>query len=355
MEAGAIIDIRQSPAAYPRSFYTTRLYPGGGTLIVSNNPEEVNGQGILYQDVMRGSWRVFVHHQNKTGSEPGGTPQAIRLLIRLRNLQDRPVSLLIERSGAACHAEPQAAGYQALLQYLYNDTSASLVLQPGASTCLGVECLAFGDTFAGIYDFISRIALETSVISLYQRNEELPAEELTVFKQHIYADGSFTIRGTFPYRQLSGTFVHFAGGVWRGAQLGNNPYGNYLRDSWWDWDWSQVYYGEYPAGWSALDFKPVFNWGNYGVFYHIRLVIEHKPESPQETQLLFNPRGGTYYGPIQVDNQIIESNRPIAPIDEALLIDTVRTAQQGRQYRTVSFMPPGGASLPVRILAGARQ
>jgi|GEM_PF-5124232 len=355
MDVGTIVDIAQIPAAYPKPFYTNRFYPGGGSLIVSNNPEEVNGQGILYQDTVQGAWRVFVHHQNKTGSESGGIPQPIKLLIMLKNLGREAASIVIERSGAASHIEPYIAGNRALVQFLQNNIPARLEIQPGSFACWGIECLGYGETFAGIYDFISEMPVETSIAAVYTTCKKADIGKLSFFKQHINNDGSFTIRGTFPYRELVGYFQHFVGGAWRGAQLGNNPYGNYLRDPWWDWIWSQVYVGEYPAGWNAVDRNPVFNWGNYGAIYKIQLYMEHHVEVPKRTDILINPRGGIYFGTIQVDEQKVEPVEPIKPLSEALLLDTVWTAIKGRHHKTICFMPAGGASLPVRLLVGTMQ
>jgi hypothetical protein len=218
-----------------------------------------------------------------------------------------------------------------------------------------MECLAYGDTFAGIYDFSSEMPVETSIVALYATSRQIEVGNLSAFKQHINNDGSYTIRGTFPYRELVGHFLHFVGGAWRGAQLGNNPYSNYLRDPWWDWIWSQVYAGEYPAGWNAIERTPVFNWGNYGVIYRIELCMEHHLELPKRTDILLNPRGGIYYGTVQVDDRHVEPVRPIGALSEALLLDTVWTVQKGRHKRTIRLMPAGGASLPVRLLAGTMQ
>jgi hypothetical protein len=112
METAIIKQITDTPAGSPRPFYTKRLYPNGEKLIVSNNPEEVNGQGVLYRDVIKGAWRVFVHHQNKTGAEPGGIPQPIQLLIVIKNPGIETAEIRLERSGAFPHIQPEVAGYR---------------------------------------------------------------------------------------------------------------------------------------------------------------------------------------------------------------------------------------------------
>lgn len=351
METGIIVDLKNSAALFPRPFYTNRLYPGGGKLVVSNNPEEVNGQGILYKNRLRGAWRVCVHHQNKTGSEPGGVPQPIKLRIILTNPGSLRQSIVVERSGAAVHSDPQIAGCRALRQFIDNSTPMRRDILPGQSCAWGVDKLNFGDTFSGLYDFAAPGELDVSIAALFSGRDPSGAS-LTNFPRHTNADGSFTIRGTFPYRELHGQFMYYAGAPWQGTQFGNNPYGSYLRDPWWDWLWSQVYEGEYPAGWNALDGEEVYNWGNYGVFYHVTYVVDHRIVRPQRTQLLFNPRGGAYYGPLQVAGAVLCPAVPVAPLTQAVLLKSIDTTAGGRENVTVSFMPAGGSALPVRILAG---
>jgi hypothetical protein len=353
MEAGAILNIQNSPAAFPYPFYTTRLYPGGGTLMISNNPEEVNGQGILYQDRLRGAWRVCVHHQNKTGSEPGGIPQSIRLLIILTNPGSAIQTIVVERSGVGVHGDPQIAGCRAVRQFLANNVPGRQRISPGQSLSWGVDKLNFGDTFSGLYDFCTAAELDVSVATLFVEHQSLSTEDLSFFQRHKNPDGSFTIRGTFPYRELHGRLLYYAGAGWRGIQLGNNPYGNYMRDPWWDWVWSQVCHGEYPAGWNALDRETVYNWGNYGVFYHLDCIIEHHIAHPQCARILFNPRGGTYYGPLQAAGALLCPLEPVAPLTEAVLLKNIETSAGMREQVPVSFMPAGGSSLPVRILLGS--
>lgn len=352
MEAGVIIDIKNSPAAAPRVFHMTRFSSHGGKLMVSNNPEEVNGQGLLYSDRLQGAWRVCAHHQNKTGSEPGGIRQPIQLLIILTNPGSVRHSIVVERSGVGVHGDPQVAGCRALQQFLHNSMPSRQDILPGQSLAWGVGKLNFGATFSGLYDFYAAGELDVSVAALLVGNQNLSPAYLTSFPRHNNPDGSYTIRGTFPYRELHGQFMYYAGAGWRGAQLGNNPYGNYLRDPWWDWVWSQVYQGEYPAGWNALDGETVYNWGNYGVFYHLVCVIDHRIDRPQYTQLLCNPRGGTYYGPLQADGHVLCPAAPVAPLTEAVILKNITTYAGVREKVALSFMPAGGSSLPVRILLG---
>jgi hypothetical protein len=353
MEAGTIIRITDTLASQPKPFYTNRLYAVGGILIVSNNPEAVNGQGILYRDIVQGSWRVFLHHQNKTGSEPGGTPQPIQLHVVLENPNSTPACIMLERSGAAAHSEPQIAGYQSLVQFMQNDIIQKFTIQPGKSMAWGIDQLFYEDTFAALYDFISDIPVQLYIVTLL---EDTPCEHdytcLPVFPQHYNADGSYTIRGTFPYREICGNFIHYAGSQWRGGQFGNNPYGGYKSDPWWDWTWSQVHKGEYSPGWNAIDKETVYNWGNYGVRYLITIYLENKVSTMQTTSVLLNPRGGSYYGPVWVETNILELPHPILPIQEALVLESTTTCPGKSEKMTVAFMPPGGSSLPIRILVG---
>lgn len=353
METAEIIIIDDSAAACPRPLYTTRLMPGGGKLIVSNNPEEVNGQGILYKDRIEGAWRVCVHHQNKTGSEAGGIHQPIQLLVTLTNPGGWKKTINVERSGAAVHADPQRAGCEALQQFLNNNLPCRQEILPAQSLSWGVSYLNYGDTFSGLYDFSADGELEVSVVALFAGVRcDLLTAPLKYFRQHVNPDGTRTVRGTFPYRDLYGRFLYYAGSGWRGVQLGNNPYGGYLRDPWWDWTWSQVYKGEYPAGWNALDRETIYNWGNYGVIYHLNFRVEHRVLQPQSTWMLFNPRGGTYYGPVKTGETDLCPPRPVLPLKEAMLLNHAETQTGTWGNMSVSVMPAGGSSLPVRVLLG---
>lgn len=350
MQLGEIITINAGAAACPHPLYASRLSAGGGKLLVSNNPEEVNGQGILYQDRVGGAWRVCLHHQNKTGSEPGGICQPVRLLVILTNQGSSTRKITVERSGAGVHTDPQQAGCRALQQFLTNRLPCRQDVLPGQSLSWGVNRLGFGATFSGLYDFFADGEMEVKVATLFCGIRGDLTGTLRPFALHGNPSGSRTIRGTFSYRELKGGFSYYAGSEWRGVQLGNNPYGGYLSDPWWDWTWSQVYREEYPAGWNALDRETVYNWGNYGVFYHLNFRIEHRLLGPQRTLLLFNPRGGTFYGPVRSGEAVLCPVRPVEPLTEAMAAGHIET--RAGENLTLSFMPAGGSSLPVRILLG---
>jgi hypothetical protein len=96
----------------------------------------------------------------------------------------------------------------------------------------------------------------------------------------------------------------------------------------------------------------VYNWGNYGVFYNLDIVISHIVPGIQVTGIYLNPRGGSYFGPLQMNERIIPIAKPIEPIREAVELETGMTMTGMTCHVPIRFMPPGGSSLPVRIIVG---
>ena len=66
----------------------------GGKLILSDSPETVPEDGILYEDTVKGDLRLFFHHVN-------GTEIPKKIVALLTNPSDKVIKVTIKRKGFA--------------------------------------------------------------------------------------------------------------------------------------------------------------------------------------------------------------------------------------------------------------
>ena len=68
------------------------ITPYGGTLLLSDSPETVPTDGILYQDTVQDSVRLFFHHVN-------GTTLNKKVVVVLENEGDQWAEVIVHRYG----------------------------------------------------------------------------------------------------------------------------------------------------------------------------------------------------------------------------------------------------------------
>ena len=303
----------------------------GGRLLLSDSPEIVPGDGIMYQDVVNGRARLFFHHVN-------GTMEPKKIVALLVNNSDVAAHVTVSQHGIAGPGEDYlAVGKAAQQEYLAAEDLYLLDVPPRGTTLLApvLNVVSVGPNMLlnGIYDFQTDRPLIVKMMMMpLAANAEEMASKLTILPSDKYR-----LRGTFdgPDRLLMPIKAY------DGEKDG--PVAFTLADNRIDL---------YQKGIDATDGSQTVNYGNYGVVYHLYIPSAHGGN----LQVLLNPLGGEFAGAMGVKyNYAVKDPRPVPagklffgrdPQPQLASIGTFT----GGQSLWLTFSPPGASNLPVRLL-----
>jgi hypothetical protein len=305
---------------------------GGSTLLFSDDPESLPGPGIAYQDTVGGVFRVFLYHQNGSGS-------ALYLGVVVANPGTSAVTVTVQRAGLGGPATSGiAAGKQAVQSWFASSGSWSITLKPGASAwlypALSQTQLPVGEVESAIVDAAASGPLRVSVVA--QRKPSTSLAGLKVLPNTYTSPSGTPMRGTFQQSALSDTYSADASGA--------GQYAYHLADV-----------GSYLQGYSAVDGVSTVDYGNYGVLYTTTFdVTPSSATTAGQFTLLMNPRGGSFATAslVQGIEEVLLPGDQVAlsPIYEAAVIGQYPLASGTTTVASLQWMPAGGSSLPVDIL-----
>ncbi|MCM0757695.1 copper amine oxidase [Sporomusa sphaeroides DSM 2875] len=302
-----------------------------GKLLLSDSPEMVPDDGIMYQDTVSGDIRLFFHHVNAT-MEPK------KIVVLLVNDTTEAADVIVSRHGlGGPDVDYLAVGKIAQMEYL-NQEEVELIHVPANGTAHLVSVLR--DTVVlpnelvnGIYDFRTKIPLKVVVMML---PVEAEAAEFAATAAVLPAD-SQRLRGTFhgSDRLIVPSKVYNA----KKDGIIAITLADHKRDM-------------YVSGIDATDGSETLNYGNYGVVYKVFLPTAFE----QKYAVYLNPRGGEYAGGIKVKYRHQHENTIGTPADKLFFgTKTVTDAAhlgnyEGGQSLWLTFSPPGASNLPVKIV-----
>ncbi|WP_027719351.1 copper amine oxidase N-terminal domain-containing protein [Desulfovirgula thermocuniculi] len=287
----------------------------GPRLLFSNSPEYVDKPGILYRDKAGGKVRLYFWHAVTS-------PLPLKLcLLAVNKGQELAVLFALRGGFAGPSKDAHAVAKEALRSFYRSPQQEKHCIRPGEALVLHETAPAAGggQILHGILDVESEAELEFIFAAL---PAHMPAREGWRQLPHLPPDGIHA-RGTFPYATLEMEIR----GV--GREAGALPLADGKED-------------EFATGRDNLTGATVVNVGNYGILYNISL------EAVQDTRVLLVATSGWFGGTISVEEKIIDvpATGHVKLPGEAIFVETLR---RGRWYR-LSFMPPGGSYLPVKLL-----
>jgi hypothetical protein len=301
----------------------------GGKLLLSNSPEMVKKDGILYQDVVVGSTRLFLHHVNAADT-------ARRIVIVLENSGDEDADVVISRYGFGGPGfDWLAVGKEAIVEYLA-DGGAQPLTVPSKFTIPLPGCddaVLPNMAVSAIFDFVVDRPVTVKVMMMpvledswtfSRRAAILPFDE-----NHL--------RGTFSGADRRLTFSKEYDPRSDGAMaltLADNKIDRYLE------------------GVDATDGSRVTNYGNYGVVYQIFPYAKNSGK----VAYYINPRGGTYAGAVGVacndaEQVLIETPGGKTFFGEDKYKDFASLGVfDSNALLCFTFSPPGASNLPVKLV-----
>ena len=302
---------------------------GGPTLLFSNAPEEVPGQGILYQDHVSGHFRVFFDHVDQSD-----LPLVFTIVVT--NDGTAPVDVRPLRVGyAGPGMDYFQTGQDAQRAWMSGSGGDALTLDPGQSAFLvpGLNTLAAsaGQDVTGIVDATASDSLLVSVVAESQATTDLSG--LSVLPATPTSAG-FIGRGTFPHANL--TVSAAADGGYQHLDVASPE--------------------QYVTGYSAVDHQPAEDYGNYGVLYDVRLSLF--PTAAERLALVFDPLGGPFAGSALI-GQGFDQSTPVdlprggtfAPSPLAgMLVTQLNLEANNSELTRFQWMPPAGSNLPATLI-----
>lgn len=303
----------------------------GGTLLLSDSPEMVSADGILYQDKVAGSARLFFHHVN-------AGPVAKRLVVLLENTDSEPALVTVHQYGlGGPGGDWMAVGKAAQTAYLAGG-DIYLVEVPArgaASLSTVLESAVVGPNMLvnGIFDFAADRPVNVKVMML-----PLNAD---IFKFALHAPvlppDAHRLRGTFFGKDRMLVPVKVYNPQEDGAvalTLADNDLDQYLE------------------GVDATTGQRVVNYGNYGVVYKLFLPAE----GCGKTAYYLNPRGGDYAGALGIKYKYVAAPPVATPATTTAFGNNKLTdfayvgTFGGGESLWLTFSPPGASNLPVKLV-----
>lgn len=303
----------------------------GGTLLLSDSPEMVEQDGILYQDKVEGKVRLFFYHVN-------ASRDVKKMAVILENTGNKTAHVNISHFSLGGPGYTwMEVGKQTQLAYLGQKQPYQLTISPGERIPLASsieEAIMLPNTLInGIYDFTVDCPINVKVMML-------PVLESGVkFAQSakVLPTDQYRLRGTFlgANRQITPIEAYDPAndGV-LGLTLADNQIDEYLK------------------GIDATDGSEVVNYGNYGVVYQIALPTK----KGGRIAYYLAPMGGEYAGAIGINHPDVYWSPLSTPRDRLYFGSPKKndfaflgTFESGDPL-SLTFSPPGASNLPVKLI-----
>jgi len=313
----------------------------GGKLIFSDSPETPTVRGKLYEDTTLGATsgtdynRLFVYHVNGYASD------RLKVAILLKNNSGSSGTLTVQKSGMAGPSTSYLyVGKLAFYRWLTSSAASPVTVTAGSTVRVvtDIETTAAKDYLMhGIYDYSFTQDHTITICALYKNDNPLTVcPGLSVLSRDTHQ------RGTFPYSDkvydtASGTDIDTEDGIVQfptGANTTDDPTA---------------------VGTDKTDDSSQTLAGNYGILYKVHLNT--KATDAKKMGFLINPRGGTWGGAIWPVAGITAGGKFLIPATTASVSSNTDGAVFGKydpgEALTVwyQFMPTGGSSMPLRIVA----
>jgi hypothetical protein len=304
----------------------------GGKLLLSDSPETVNTDGIMYEDTVSGDVRLFFHHVN-------GTKEPKKIFVLLENAGKSEADISVYHYGfSGPGSDYGAVGKAAQQDYLANGHSSYDVTIPAGQkdylwSAQKSMIVRPDELINGIFDFKISQPVKLKVVMVPIDYNEQTLRNLKVLDNDVTA-----LRGTFEGRDKLllpyDVYNPSKDGVVAITLADNNI-------------------DHYAVGTDMTTGKPVMNYGNYGVMY--RIFIPSLDDN-QKFKGYLNPMGGEYGGAlgIKYDHKILDplltpSGTIMFGANTITAVSPIGSYDSGKSL-WFTFSPPGASNLPVRLL-----
>ncbi|MGI6685460.1 MAG: stalk domain-containing protein [Bacillota bacterium] len=233
-------------------------------LLISNSPETVKENGILYRDTASGSVRLMYHHKN-------GMDKRKKVYILAENPGAKPAQITITKKGFGGPSQDDLAiGKNGLARYLSSNVNERFNLSPGQVMVLeGAGAAKEISPGHSVFSMLDMNVTEDVTFTFVM--VDVGSDVLTTYDDLPVLERDMHQRGTF----------FGANRTYRLEATGDQPERFSLADNKSDY---------HLGGVDAITGDLVINKGNYGLVYHLDI------KAGKRMGLLTNPRGGLFWG-----------------------------------------------------------
>jgi len=304
----------------------------GGKLLLSDSPETVPDDGIMYQDIVNGDTRLFFHHVN-------GTTEPKKIVVLLENASDKTANVTVYQYGLGGPSfDFLEVGKKVQYDYLKGDDVYLLEIPDKGVMSLipSLEQSVVEPNMLvnGMYDFKTSGPVNVKVMMMPINAD---VRQFAATAKVLPADvGKYRLRGTFDGKDrlvVAGQIYNTKEHPMVAVTLADNKLDPYV------------------TGIDATDGTRTTNYGNYGVVYKIFV-----PSSSYGTMSYYlNPRGGEYAGWLGVKYRHQEVYNIATPADKSSFGSTVNDSAyigtyDGGKSLWLTFSPPGASNLPIKLI-----
>jgi len=289
-------------------------------LMISNRPEELEEDGILFQGTVtkESPARIMYSHKNSS-------PSKRKLWITLKNPRRKPLKLFVAKAYGGPDKFEIQAGHKAATRYLdMIRTKAGYVLEmpPGAYQVFDEYDMSPNFTLSGLCNLqlLEGEALEVEVRNAQnQKTQQLKllSEPFDPFKIHPH--------GIFPTPQIE---------IRKQVALPHESL--------------NIEVGKWPWLIDATTGEP--NTGNYGVLYNIKVRIQNKEDSVVKAMFSFVPLNGTSMGTFIIDGKLYETG--VVRQQESFPITEMELSPREERVVEIVTFPEASSCYPVNIKIG---
>ena len=287
-----------------------------GTHILSDSPELVTENGILYMDYINGAGRVNFNHFNQYPENPLNK----KIVVMAENVTDKPVTIhLTNQVLKGPSTDELYLGQMLLYDFLKGvGDNKNYTLAPGEKVFLVDTENKKWDAKCGL---VGQFDLETSgkvkltFAAVDKGTTTNSMGNLPNLAKSVHP------RGTFPVTELHYNIV---------APSGKESYFLLGKDR-----------DEWSLGTDAMTGEYAMNYGNYGITYKIQITAE------EDTGILLNPRGGGFRGAVRInggETYLIPKNAYFGTDgSKSAVLTTVRKGETV----LIEYTLPNGSASPI--------
>lgn len=293
----------------------TVQYSSDRKLLVSDSPENITTQGILYEDSINGKARLYANHVNVSG-------QSMEFAILATNNTTKAITLKTTNQGEVYPSKyAMLLGSESVIDFLmYNENRESFTIAPG-ETIVYRQFPTFNNGYGinTMYDVESSGELLVSFVAASKIDRSALALPKLAYAGHV--------RGSFDQSDI--TWNIDAGKVGKNRLqrivIGDGKSDPFLQG-----------YDPQRGTQAALT-------GNYGAVYHMTI------NNPGDMAIMVMARGGQFKGAFKVNGQFVRvpSSGVLTPYDG--LVTLAKTKATDKQV-TIEFSPPAGSSFPLNLI-----
>jgi hypothetical protein len=312
----------------------------GGRLIFSDSPESPDTSGKLYEDATLEATddtahnRVFLYHVN------GVEGNRVRFAVVITNLGASGTLVVHKRGLAGPTVNYLYGGKVAFKRWLLSRSSSPVTVPAGTAVTLDADLdqitAAAVELVHGIWDYSFDQPHKIAVCMLEISDDPLTCPDLPLLPRDTHQRGTFD-HADKVYGTDCGATIDSINDIQQFPIAGNTPN---------DLD---------ATGTDQTDGSPQVLAGNYGILYRVRLRTQSS--DGRRLGFLFNPRGGGWGGAVKMSPGITPGGVSLIPASTAAVESNTMGAIGGKyapdpsQAIWILFMPTGGSSFPLRVLA----